>query len=186
MSDPYAILAAQLSRSGADLGPAEAHGLLCGLLAVDVATATERCLAEVMRGVDPQDANAAVTRRLMEALVKQARSSLIDEDFDFQPLLPDPERPLAERVQALAQWCEGFTAGIGLAGMSAQRAAALPEAVSEFIRDVGEIARVELETEEGAEEDEQAYAELLEYVRVGAVLVGEELRPPAAPLPGVH
>ncbi|APZ43713.1 UPF0149 family protein [Acidihalobacter ferrooxydans] len=185
MGDPYAILAMQMSRSGAELDPAEAHGLLCGLLAVDVAAPAERCLAEVIKGVDPEDANAGVTRRLMEALIKQARAGLVDEDFEFQPLLPAMDRPLGERVRALAHWCEGFVAGIGLAGMSAQRAASLPDAVSEFIRDVGEIARVAFETDED-EDDEQAYAELLEYVRVGVVLVGDELCPPAAPVPGVH
>ncbi|WP_455386167.1 UPF0149 family protein [Acidihalobacter prosperus] len=185
MTDPYAILDAQLSRSGAELGPAEAHGLLCGLLVVDIATPVERCLGEVMKGVDPQDANAAATRRLMDALIKQARSSLVDEDFEFQPLLPHADAPLPERVQALASWCEGFAAGVGLAGMSAQRAAALPESVDEFIRDVGEIARVEPGDEED-EDAEEAFAELLEYVRVGVLVVGEELRPPSSPLPGVH
>lgn len=185
MTDPYAILEAQLKRSDADMGPAEAHGLLCGLLAVDIATPVERCLGEVMKGVDPQDANAAVTRRLMDALIKQARSSLLDEDFEFQPLLPHAEAPLRERVQALGRWCEGFAAGVGLAGMSSQRAAALPESVDEFIRDISEIARVE-PAEEEDEDAEEAYAELLEYVRVGVLVVGEEFRPPSSPLPGVH
>lgn len=185
MNDPYVILETQLSRSGADLGPAEAHGLLCGLMAVDIAAPVERCLGEVMRGVDPQDANAAVTRKLMDALIQQVRTGLLDEDFAFQPLLPEAGAPLAERAYALGLWCEGFSAGVGLAGMNAQRAAALPDAVDEFIRDVGEIARVETSGEEG-EESEEAYTELLEYVRVGVLLVAEELRPPASPLPGVH
>ena len=185
MSDPYAILNAQLSRSGAEMGPAEAHGLLCGLLVVDIATPVAKCLDEVMKGVDPEDEHAAVTRRLMDALVKQARSSLLDEDFEFQPLLPASDTPLPGRVQALGRWCEGFAAGVGLAGMSEKRAAALPESVNEFIRDIGEIARVEPD-EEDSEEGEGAYAELLEYVRVGVLVVGEELRPPSAPLPGVH
>ncbi|MEJ2654944.1 MAG: UPF0149 family protein [Acidihalobacter sp.] len=185
MTDPYAILEAQLGRSGADLGPAEAHGLLCGLLAVDIATPSERCMNEVMKGVDPQDESAAATSRLMDALIKQARSSLVDEDFEFQPLLPRADAPLTERVQALGRWCEGFAAGVGLAGMSSQRAAALPESVDEFIRDIGEIARVE-PADEDDEDAEEAYTELLEYVRVGVLVVGEELRPPSSPLPGVH
>lgn len=185
MTDPYVILGTQLQRSGAELDPAEAHGLLCGLLAVDVATPTERCLSEVMRGVDPQDANAEPTRRLLDALVKQVRSSLVDEDFEFQPLLPRPDAPLAERVRALGRWCENFSAGVGLAGMSAQQAGSLSEPVNEFIRDAGEIARVELD-DDADEGGEEAYAELLEYVRIGVLLVGEELRPPAEPLPGVH
>lgn len=186
MSDPYAILGAELSRAGAEMEPAEAHGTLCGLLAVDIAAPAARCLAEVLRGIDPQDANAEIARKLMDALVKQVRSSLADENIGFQPLLPAEETPLAERVLALGRWCEGFASGIGLAGMGAQRAAALPESVSEFIRDMGEIARVEVDDEDDDEAAEAAYAELLEYVRVGVLVVSEELQPPAAPLPGVH
>lgn len=184
MNDPYAILAAQMARSGAEMDPAEAHGMLCGLLAVDVATPAARCLEEVLAGVDPQDAGADVTRKLMEALVTQVRSSLADEDFEFQPLLPEADEPISERVRALGRWCEGFAVGIGLAGLGAKRVEALPESVSEFIADMGEIARVELGDEDG-ESAEEAYAELLEYVRVGVLLVSEELRPPATPIPPV-
>lgn len=186
MKDAFTLLAERLEQAGAVFGPAEAHGLFCGLLAVDPATPTERCVAELL---GPEGAMAGEERRLvsrlMAALVSEARTGLLDENLNFQVFLPAPESPLRQRLVALTRWCDGFVGGVGLAVMDARRKEALPATVSEFLRDLGEIARLEPETEED-EEAERAYAELLEYVRMGALLAAAELRPPQAVSRGIH
>ncbi len=41
--------------------------------------------------------------------------ALSDDELDDLPLLPDDTHTLADRVQALADWCAGVVLGFGLA-----------------------------------------------------------------------
>jgi len=103
-----------------------------------------------------------------------------DEEMGFALWLPDDDEPLEERTAALARWCSGFLAGLGSAG----QLDALSSEAREAIGDLQEIARAELATpdEEGPanNEDESAYAEIVEYVRVVALVLREDFRGPRA------
>jgi uncharacterized protein YgfB (UPF0149 family) len=68
-------------------------------------------------------------------------------------------------------------------------ASGLPGEVGEIVRDFSEITRVGVDSGQSVESNENAYAELVEFVRVGVQLVFEELGPlrsqpssPGAPL----
>lgn len=65
--------------------------------------------------------------------------------------------------------------GLGLGGI--QDEAKLPGDVNEVMRDMSEISRLRFADQGGGNEDETAYAEIVEYVRMAALLVYEELRP---------
>jgi uncharacterized protein YgfB (UPF0149 family) len=95
------------------------------------------------------------------------------EDFGFQLLLPDDTAGLGARIEALASWCQGFLLGISHGGVSDIQA--LPGELPEIVEDFLNIARAENFELENEEEDEAAYMELLEYVRVGVQLFWEEL-----------
>ncbi len=185
MSDVYAILATQMDRAGVAFSPAEAHGLLCGLLAVNPTMSTESCVAEIIGDKDRGEDELSILGRLLIALVTEVRNGLQDENLGFQLFLPAYERSLQSRVGSLARWCDGFIAGIGLAGLDEKRRRTLPAVVEEFLNDLGEIVRVEPEVLEN-EEAERNYAELLEYVRMGVLLVAMEFQPPADSLKTVH
>jgi uncharacterized protein YgfB (UPF0149 family) len=93
--------------------------------------------------------------------------------MEFEPLLPDDAASLAERVESLAAWCQGFLYGFGAAG-TANRSG-LPDSVSEFLADLARISQVG-DVGSGTEEvEEAAYAELVEFLRVGVQLVYDEL-----------
>jgi uncharacterized protein YgfB (UPF0149 family) len=102
-------------------------------------------------------------------------STLAGSDADFEPLLPDDESPLTLRADALSQWCQGFLYGLG-SGTTPD-----PENVSieagEIIRDFTEITHVGVDANEENEENEVAYAEVVEFVRVGVQLLFAELAP---------
>ena len=156
---------------------AECHGLLCGLLCRETSgTANDFMshLAAMQLVVTPGAALEAVLTEALESTAQQ----LEDEEFGFVLWLPDDEEPLEERTIALAQWCSGFLAGLASGG----QLDALSKEAKEAIDDLQQIARAEISAPgEGAgesEEDEVAFTEIVEYVRVVALMMREDFRGP--------
>ena len=80
------------------------------------------------------------------------------------------------QVNALGEWCQGFLIGLSLGGVEDFQA--LPDDAKEIARDLVEIARAGTSYElSGLEDDEEAFVELVEFIRVGALLINEELHP---------
>jgi yecA family protein len=157
---------------------AEAHGTLAGCLCGASGYRFEDWLKEIL----PEGRAAAAAAGALRELYDATAGALIQPDMQFELLLPEDEAPLSERTQALSQWCQGFLYGLG-AG-SIPDASELPGEVGEIVRDFIEITRAEVEESAADESNENAYAELVEFVRVGVQLLFEELavaRAPAAP-----
>lgn len=148
--------------------PAELHGLLCGLLCVDPELNDERWLTVL-------DADAAEVRdpHILARLRRATAAQLGSDDFDFALLLPDDDMNLSVRAAALGFWCQGLLAGLGLGGLP--ETSALSADSREFLDDVSQIARVGLDGDCPDDEDEQAYTEIVEYLRVGLLLTAQEL-----------
>ncbi len=169
-----------LHAADAESGAAEAHGLLCGMLCARAGTGPEPWLKQVLGHSHEPGAHPDV----LDQVYRGTRAQFAGGELGFQPLLPDDEEPLPVRIQALGQWCGGFLAGLGLTETS--DSAALEGEVGEFVRDVAEIARTRFEPAAG-EEDESAYMEIVEYLRMGVLLTYETLNPPPGePADTVH
>jgi uncharacterized protein len=166
-------LEATLTTAAAPTGAAEAHGSLCGALAADAHFDAEAWAGTALPATDV-DADALRTRNLLRTLAAETQAALTSQDMEFEPLLPDDEAPLEQRVVAIAAWCAGFLYGIGSGGLKAGEAA-VPEPVGEIIRDFGEISRASIDAEETEESNESSYAEIVEYLRAAAQLAFEEL-----------
>jgi len=168
----------QLSQGNLDAAElAECHGLACGLVCRDSDSDAGdflQHLAAMQLVVNP---GSALNSALVEAWDSTMRQ-FADEEFGFMLWLPDDEESLEERTIALAQWCSGFLAGLASGG----QLDALSEESREAIGDLQEIARAELSSPAGdteeSEEDESAYAEIIEYVRIVALTMHEEFRGP--------
>ncbi len=176
-SPEHEDLEAALRRCGAGWDAAQAHGLLCGRLAVAGRSAGREWLDEVTGNLTVADSNRDECEGLLAALLDTSVAKLAERQSAFQPLLPDDAAPAEERAQALAHWCEGFLHGL----VSGPHAAALKarlgsEPVSGVIKDLLEITRATA-GDENEETVEEAYTELVEYVRTAAQLVYEELAP---------
>jgi hypothetical protein len=89
--------------------------------------------------------------------------------MDFRPLLPTDDRPLAERTRCLASWVSGFLAGFGAGSTRVEGTDS-----TEALRLLEQIARAGIDPEADDEEQEQAFSELSEFVRVAALLLREE------------
>lgn len=164
----------RLSRLLDPLDPAELHGLLCGLLCADPDLGRERWLAhardDLVEDLDVSDDTQTVLLKLFD----YGAAQLNDPDGAVAPLLPDDETPLRQRTEALGLWCQGFLYGLGL-GEPGRRGRLSPES-QEFLRDATEIAQVGFDADESDETDEIAYAEVVEYLRVGLLLIQHDLR----------
>lgn len=187
----------QLAAVDADVSAAECHGSLCGALCAPGGAEDgwqrgwlERVLGPAL--MNRSEAVSVCTRSLL-ALFATTQKSLTDEELGFQPLMPLDDEPLATRAAALSQWCDGFVFGVALAagtpaaqdvvgnatGKASGKAGGteMSKETTEVLEDFMEISRVALDAErsgdEGGEEDD-AYHELLEYVRVAAMLLFAE------------
>mgnify|MGYP006082685845 CR=1 FL=1 len=95
------------------------------------------------------------------------------ENYGFQPLLPDDELPMEERLFALANWCTGFLNGIGCA-LDASAAKVLLKD-DETLADFTEITNLDFNASD-TNENEALYIELVEYVRLAALNMHENLK----------
>lgn len=160
----YAELAAELDAQETGLDPSELHGSLCGWLAGAGAHDRAGWFAAVMADpLLPTPAPDGPLDRLYAASLQQLESP----DFEFELLLPDDERPVDERGDALLAWGRGFLGGFGLA---AGESPPLSEESSEALADLARITSSELTYEDPAA-DEEALGEVAEFVRVAVMLL---------------
>lgn len=167
----------QLRAVGADAEAAEAHGEFCGRACLGGATAIREWQKALLPEADASDVLAQECSGSLELLAADTLLKLEAGDLGFQLLLPDDDEPLQARTAALADWCHGFMQGLVVAGAADQGRAAdmLDEALpDEILDDFSEITKAGAASDAG-EEGEQAYAELVEYVRVSAQLIYDEL-----------
>lgn len=175
----YAELKDTLASIGFAEEAAEYHGTLCGALCVRQPEEID-VLSLLEEGATAPAADAQ-TQTALKRLCQQALVSLQDDGMSFAPLLPDDDTALAPRVQALADWCEGFL--FGLASRPGLDLNACSEDAREIIRDFTQFTQASVGEGEEVEIEEGAYAELVEYIRVGAQLIYMELRPVPTPDP---
>ncbi len=170
---PYTELAAALDRLGSPEEASEFHGTLCGALCVqDIGELDPLKLIDA--DIDDYQPDAAA-ESLLTRLGTKTLEALTSSDLGFAPLLPGDELPLEARVQALALWCQGF-----LYGLSSRRKidlAKCSEELREIVNDLSQFTQAGLEAGDNEELEENAYTELVEYIRVGAQLVFLELNP---------
>jgi uncharacterized protein len=150
-------------------------GFLCGGGVASPRNWLQRLEIETDAGIETH-----ARMELLNRLFRDCRAQLDDPGFAFEPLLPGDGEPLVERADALVQWCRGFLGGLGLSGADA--GSGLSEDGAEILRDFGTIAASHFEYDD-AEEDESALVEVLEFIRVGVLLLHSELVPtPQKPL----
>ena len=165
-----------LKQCGVTWDAAQAHGLLTGCLAVGGVSAGPGWLQQVLEGADTSAAAMTDCRAMLDALYQATFWQLSERLSEFEPLLPDDQSDAQDRTLAMAHWCEGFLHGV----VSARHSAALrerlaAEPLADIVRDLLQVTRAEVDADADQETNEAAYAELVEYLRVAAQLVYEEL-----------
>ncbi len=169
----YDELGSVLQPTGVLSSVAELHGTLSGVLCTDPAGAREKWLSSMSAGMDGEVTLTEASESSLGRVYGTTRAALESSDMTFYPLLPSDEAPLQERARALALWCQGFLHGMSLGSIPDE--SRLSAEANEVVTDFAEITKAELDEDEDPEEAEEAYAELVEFVRVGVQLLFEEL-----------
>jgi yecA family protein len=164
-------LSERLKAAGVQTGASEAHGIFCGMLCGGTEQPEPDWFAQLFEDLDSRDLLVQECAGELRALSAATRQAIDGPGLGFTPLLPDDAHPLAQRVLALGEWCQGFLYGLGLSGTSDRNLS--PETM-EALHDMAEIARVDAQSQEESEEGEEAYTELAEFIWVAAMLIHQE------------
>lgn len=168
----------------AALGAIESHGALCGMLCAQGATDVSQWMLHVLGEHEESSSALQQAGEKLLQIHRIAVEQMNTSDVKFELMLPDDEEPLEERVSALGVWCQGFVYGLAAGGI--KQDTELPENSKELINDILEISRAgyaaddfdDSDFDDGdVDEDEIAFIEVSEYVRMGVLLIYEELQP---------
>ncbi|ERK12123.1 hypothetical protein L580_4396 [Serratia fonticola AU-P3(3)] len=158
---------------------AEMHGLISGLLCGGNRDASWQTLV-----FDLTNEGIAFPQALsqpLQQLHEITRDTLEDDEFMFQLMMPEGETvSVFDRADALAGWVNHFLLGLG---MMQPKLAQVKDEVGEAIDDLRNIAQLGYDEGEDQEELEQSLEEVVEYVRVAALLCHTEFtrQKPTAP-----
>jgi len=145
----YITITAALEKLDTEVTPSEVHGTLTGILCAITSAKAELWQHNLWPHMshDSGDLLAAEALEVFNQLHDTTRLQINDPNCEFQLLLPVDDDHIDNRVNALGDWCQAYLVGFSSYSL------------------------------EGNEEDENAYAELVEYIRVGVLLINEELQP---------
>jgi len=168
----------------AAMGATESHGALCGMLCAQGATNAAQWMLHVLGEHEKSSPGLQAVGKELMKVHQISVEQMNNNEINFELMLPDDDDQLEDRVEGLGIWCQGFVYGLAAGGIKEDTV--LPENSKELIKDILEISRAgyvaddeaeQAVEEAGDDEDEVAFKEVSEYVRVGVLLVYEELQP---------
>lgn len=166
----YATVSAALAQLESDVGPAECHGTLCGMLCSPDGFDAAQWLRHLTGYAEDLTDEATIDEALTD-LIHSTLRGMDSDDYGFELLLPDDDEPLLSRTDALGGWCRGFLSGFGVI----RGAASMSAESREFLGDLYKISQVD-PADASNEVGERAFLEIVEYTRMGAILLREENR----------
>lgn len=177
----YIAIEDALRTIDSDTEAAESHGILCGMVCssgrADVNVWIQQLLDTANMEMSDPLANESIEQ--FTQLYQDTVEQLNDVEMGFRLLLPEEDEDLLDSVRALSEWCNGFLLGFGLGANRADDK--LPDEVKELLTDFVEITRVDAEDTNEDDQDMGSFIEIMEYVRVGVILIQELMHPVRGP-----
>jgi yecA family protein len=162
----YSSLTVALNQQAVALTAAELHGLISGLLCGGSRDASWPSLIHNLTHdglAFPQSLSHP-----LQKLYEKTHKMLKNDGFMFQPLLSEGETvSVFERADALAGWVNYFLLGLGVMQPKLEQ---VKGEVGEAIDDLRIIAQLGYDEDEDQETLKQSLEEVVEYVRVAAIL----------------
>jgi len=170
----FASMQAILTSESVECHASELHGVLTGLVCAGFEFEDQGYVVMLHDLFNEGDGFPSAVKKALKKMYSELWTSILDDSYSFNLLLPDDDDTMAERGHALSMWVQGFNLGFGLQHKDSP---VVSEDVKEVLTDFGEIANLSDEMEED-EDTEQAYFEIGEYVRISALLCFTELATP--------
>lgn len=173
-----------MQRLGALQTAAELHGFLAGQLAGGKRFSRGEWLRAAAEQGDLSQNPDEVEGDVLFTTYQHTLAEMTRSDMAFTPLLPADDDALADRVDALGQWCQGFLLGLGLAGVNME-----DSELADSLRDLSAIAQIGSDGTDTDDEDaESDFFAIFEYVRMSAIDIfwqfNREAAAPAEPAAG--
>lgn len=173
-----------LSSGGSVVRAAECHGVLCGILCASGSSDMQGWVRYLFEQRDEKRDISTQALTVLHDVHQNTVTEINHETLEFALLLPDADELIEHRVAGMAEWCSGFSLGLSMGGL--QDKMLLDDDVREFVQDIQYISQACFSTDGDAEEHtEQSLAEIEEYLRMGVLLLNEQLQP-VAPSPTIH
>lgn len=170
LSKVFEQLSSALQQTAISSDAAEIQGIITGMLAGGMPVQSEDWLSALADFVNQGEKLPDDIRQQIRYLYQQTKEQLMAADFTLTLCLPDDAAPINDRGMALVKWVQGFLLGFGL---HQNDLTGCSEDVKEALEDFAEISRMDEKMSEG-EDSEQALFEVMEYVRVSAMLCFNE------------
>jgi|TARA_Y100001970_G_scaffold105800_2_gene132492 uncharacterized protein len=167
----YDSVSNKLSQHGIIVDGAEVHGILVGMLCGGMSLTDRNWLTALSETINQGDKFNDATEYLLTSLFNQVCQQLLEPEFALQLMVPDDQTPINDRGTALINWVQGFMLGFGLHQQDLMQCS---EDVKEALEDFADISRME-EPMDADEESEKALFEVMEYVKISAILCYSEL-----------
>ena len=167
----YDSVSNKLSQHGIIVDGAEVQGILCGMLCGGMSLIDQKWLEALSETINNGESFNDQTTFLLNSLFNQTCQQLLEPEFALNLLLPDDQAPINDRGAALINWVQGFMLGFGLHQQDLMQCS---DDVKEALEDFSDISRME-EPMDADEESEKALFEVIEYVKISAILCFSEL-----------
>jgi len=166
-------LGASLNLAGLEQSPSEVHGMLFGSIANHMYSGQAPNLLGLLTGLEQQDPSMNHLHELLNELYRETSEMLLDSDDEVSLMLVDEDAKLVDRADSLADWCRGYL--LGLLQSEKVSIDQLPEDGPEVARDILAISEASYSESEDEHQEEWAFAELEEYIKVGVRLIFESI-----------
>nr|WP_252736006.1 UPF0149 family protein [Aestuariibacter sp. A3R04] len=165
---------------------AEVQGILCGMLCGGMSISERKWLDVLKDTINEGAGFAPDLENTLTDVYNELCQQLVEAEFTLNLMLPDEQAPINDRGLGLINWVQGFMLGFGL---YQQNLVQCSDDVKEALEDFANISRMEEPMTED-EESEKALFEVLEYVKISALLcfneLGESLLDDQKDKPSVH
>lgn len=152
---------------GLPFSGSEIHGVMCAYLCAGALKEGEDYVRALMTNHHHASLRSAALALFGVYAVSQQQISGFN--FEFQLLVPEDDAPLPERAQAFSEWCQGFTQGMQMAGITDEQFH--DEEAEEAFQHLTEFAELDYSNLQIDEADEQAFMEVSEYARMAVIQI---------------
>jgi yecA family protein len=173
---PHLEIQKALVKINSEADASEAHGMLCGMICATGKGDINMWMSQILGDQDPRDISVRQAQQMLMDLHDRTVQQITDGNYGLRLLLSADDIDMDHRIDELGDWCQGFLFGLTLSGVSDFEA--LPDETREIINDIIDISKAGYDAGEDEEENENAYTEIVEYIRIGVLVIFNELNGP--------